>query len=151
MNQLSTDRFPAAASGAVEARFALRIAARLSEAADAGPADVAERLRFAREQALQRARASRRDTRAGATGPAAEHVTRAPADRGSEGSWWFKLAAVLPLAVLVVGLLEIRALVDRTQIDTAAQIDAELLADDLPPAAYSDPGFVAFLKSPPLE
>jgi len=28
-----------------------------------------------------------------------------------------------------------------------AGMDAALLADDLPPAAYSDPGFVQFLKS----
>jgi hypothetical protein len=26
------------------------------------------------------------------------------------------------------------------------QIDSALLADDLPPEAYADPGFVAFLK-----
>jgi hypothetical protein len=35
------------------------------------------------------------------------------------------------------------------QVDAAAEIDAALLADDLPPAAYSDPGFLAFLKNPP--
>jgi hypothetical protein len=28
-----------------------------------------------------------------------------------------------------------------------AEVDAALLADDLPPAAYSDPGFVQFLKT----
>ena len=30
----------------------------------------------------------------------------------------------------------------------AAEIDALLLSDDLPPGAYADPGFVEFLKKP---
>ena len=30
-----------------------------------------------------------------------------------------------------------------------AEIDAALLADDLPPKAYSDAGFAEFLKTPP--
>ena len=125
-------------SEALQARFALRIASRLSEGAQASPPDVSERLRFAREQALQRARAARQATPAvAATGASALVLGGAPA----EGSWWFKLAAVLPLAVLVLGLLEIYDLHDRSQIDAAAQIDAELLSDDLPPDAYSDPGF----------
>ena len=68
--------------------------------------------------------------------------------RSFEGSWWVKLAALLPLAVLVLGLLEIRELHDRWQIDAAAQIDADLLADDLPPDAYRDPGFIEFLRAP---
>jgi len=36
----------------------------------------------------------------------------------------------------------------QAQIDTAAEIDAALLSDGLPPAAYSDPGFGEFLKQP---
>jgi hypothetical protein len=31
-----------------------------------------------------------------------------------------------------------------------ASIDAELLTDDLPPDAYTDPGFLVFLKSKPV-
>jgi hypothetical protein len=31
-----------------------------------------------------------------------------------------------------------------------ASLDAELLIDDLPPDAYTDPGFLVFLKSNPL-
>jgi hypothetical protein len=30
-----------------------------------------------------------------------------------------------------------------------ASLDAELLTDDLPPNAYTDPGFLIFLKSNP--
>jgi hypothetical protein len=34
------------------------------------------------------------------------------------------------------------------QIQAAAEVDAVLLADDLPPEAYADPGFGEFLKLP---
>ena len=36
----------------------------------------------------------------------------------------------------------------RRQVVAAAEIDAALLTDDLPPDAYSDPGFAEFLRSP---
>ena len=50
---------PQAALDAVQARFALRVTARLTErSAELGP-DLTERLRFARETALERARAVR--------------------------------------------------------------------------------------------
>ncbi len=47
---------------ALEARFAYRLAARLSEHAESLDADVSERLRFAREKAMERARAVRVET-----------------------------------------------------------------------------------------
>jgi hypothetical protein len=31
-----------------------------------------------------------------------------------------------------------------------AEVDSALLIDDLPPAAYADPGFLQFLKNPIL-
>jgi Protein of unknown function (DUF3619) len=31
----------------------------------------------------------------------------------------------------------------------AAEIDAQLLSDSLPPTAYSDPGFAEYLRSTP--
>lgn len=152
MNLSSSSRRPAAALEALEARFALRVAARLSESAEAGSADIAERLRFAREQALERARRSRRQAdAAGVVVGGAGSATLAGSGGPREAAWWFKLAAVLPLALLLLGLLEIREWVDRSQIDAAAQIDAELLADDLPPSAYSDPGFVEFLRLAPRD
>ena len=49
---------------------------------------------------------------------------------------------------LAAGLLLIEHWQSNAQIAAAAEIDANLLADDLPPGAYSDPGFVEFLKSP---
>jgi hypothetical protein len=39
--------------------------------------------------------------------------------------------------------------VTREQVVAAAEIDTQLLSDQLPPAAYSDPGFAEFLRSSP--
>ncbi|MES2993952.1 MAG: DUF3619 family protein [Pseudomonadota bacterium] len=136
---------PRAALDALQTRFALRVAAGLSErTAEIGP-DLTERLRFAREKALERARSSRA---AVATAPVG--VTRGGAAiLGLTGSgWWLKFASVLPVFALAAGLFAIQQLQDNAQIATAAEVDAALLADDLPPRAYSDAGFAEFLKTP---
>lgn len=131
-----------------EARLALRMTAHLTERTAELPRDVTERLRFAREQALQRARAAR-SAQAAETAVVAGGGPSA-ALGGSEGSsgWWLQLAALVPLVALVGGLVLIQQMHNDDQIAAAAEIDASLLADDLPPSAYSDPGFVEFLKAP---
>jgi hypothetical protein len=63
-------------------------------------------------------------------------------------SWWLRLASLAPLALLMVGLLVIQRSYVNQQIRAAAEIDEAILTDDLPPQAYSDPGFTEFLKSP---
>ena len=133
----------AAALDALESRIAYRIAARLSQCADALDGDVAERLRFAREQALERAKAAR----AAQSRPVVA-VTGSGAAVLGGGGWWLKLGSALPILALAAGLFLIQHLHTQAQIEAAAQIDVELLADDLPPEAYNDAGFVEFLKNP---
>jgi Protein of unknown function (DUF3619) len=129
---------------ALQARVAYRLAGRLSEQATTLDDDIAERLRFAREKALERAQLAR-----AVQGQAVVAVsTSGAAVLGSAGGWWVRLGSVLPLIALAAGLLLIQHLHTEAQIAAAAEIDAELLADDLPPAAYSDAGFVEFLKTP---
>ena len=67
---------------------------------------------------------------------------------GWGGPWWSRLASVLPLVALVAGLVLIQELNDDAKIEVAADVDAALLADALPPAAYGDAGFVEYLKTP---
>ncbi len=132
---------------AAQARLALRLAAALTEyqAMNTGP-DIDARLRFAREQALAAARQA--------------HLTTAPAivvgsvggaaviGGGADGTpWWLRLGSLLPLAVLLAGLVLIDRHYTRSQIEAAAEVDAAILADDLPPDAYRDRGFVEFLKT----
>ncbi|TAG34096.1 MAG: DUF3619 family protein, partial [Polaromonas sp.] len=57
------------------------------------------------------------------------------------------LALVFPFIALVVGLLTIDAVQVDNRAQEVAEVDAALLIDELPPAAFADPGFVQFLKS----
>jgi RNA polymerase sigma-70 factor (ECF subfamily) len=85
---------------ALRTRFAMRVAARLSQRAESVPADVSERLRFAREQAVERARVVRTAAQreAAAVGVVPNRgATLALGRGGSDGPWWVKLAAALPL------------------------------------------------------
>lgn len=127
----------------LEDRFALRVAAALSAQADGVPADVGERLRFAREQALARAR-----ERTLQAAPSPARVGRGVLAWGGESGWGWRLATLAPLLALVGGLVLIQMQHDEDQINAAADIDAALLADDLPPDAYADAGFAEFLRSP---
>jgi hypothetical protein len=129
---------------AIVSRAGAHLAAGLNESAAALPHDITERLRVAREQAVARARHARR--------AAATPVLAMPdgsATLGGAGPWWQRTAALLPLLVLVVGLLLIDQWTTREQVLAAADIDALLLSDEVPPAAYADPGFAEFLKSAP--
>jgi hypothetical protein len=133
---------------AVEARLGLRLAAGLAERAEDLPHDVSERLRAAREQALTHARAHRR-VPAAAVGTVVLGGGGGAATLGASTPWWQRLASLLPLLVLVAGLIAIDQFSEQEQVRAAAEIDAMLLADDLPPTAYSDPGFAEYLRTSP--
>lgn len=132
----------------LEARVAARLAAGLNERAAGVPHDIAERLRIGRQQAMVRAR-QRRVALAAAAGVVNAGGSGASASLGRTGGLWVALASWLPLAVLIAGLVLIQQWATQEQVMAAAEIDAVLLADDLPPAAWTDPGFREYLKAPP--
>lgn len=123
----------------LEARYALRVAACLTESSSVVPRDVSERLRFAREQALARARDLRRT---------AEFTATSGGGLVLGGGWWPRFATALPMLALAAGLLWVQVQQNDDQASEAADIDAALLTDDLPPSAYADAGFAEFLKAP---
>ncbi len=135
---------------ALEIRLASRVRQALTESSATLPHHLTERLRVSREQALLRARAARKVQ----TATVISATSRGDAVvHGAPGGWsglpqW--LSAVMPLVLLLVGLLLISQFNVREQIHVAADIDTQLLADDLPPAAYADPGFVQYLRRGPL-
>jgi hypothetical protein len=131
----------------LQARFGLRVAARLDDAAGDLPHDIAERLKAARELAVGRAREARRVEAAAGANPVVGGGTLA-LGRGGRGERWLKLAALAPIVALVAGFVLLDRFRTASQIRAAADIDLALLADGVPPAAYSDPGFVEFLKAP---
>ncbi len=124
------------------------IARQLNDHAIDLPHDISERLRVARMQALSQRKLE----------PvrllAPQLVTAHGSSMGKldEGlNLWGRLASALPLIALIFGLATIHVLQNEFRANEIAQIDAELLTDDLPPAAYTDPGFLIFLKSNPVE
>ena len=63
------------------------------------------------------------------------------------GSWWTRIGSVVPLIALVAGLITISVMQDDDRTSELAEVDSALLTGDLPPAAYTDPGFAQFLKA----
>ena len=123
--------------------FASQVAARLSDATDALPYDISERLRAARVQAL----AKRKILVIQTAGSVAVSGGEATLTFGNEHlSGWSRLAAMLPLLALIVGLIAINVIQNDKRADEIAEIDSALLTDDLPPSAYTDAGFAQFLK-----
>lgn len=124
------------------------ISRRLNEHAADLPHDITERLRVARMQALSQRKPE----------PLRIFVPHLATPGGpgmgnsEEGlSLWSRIASVLPIIFLLLGLATIHIFQNENRANEIAQLDAELLIDDLPPAAYTDPGFLIFLKSNPLE
>jgi len=136
---------------AVEARLAARLSAGLAERAEQLPHDITERLRVARDQAVARAAELRRKAPEARTAPSVAVVgvtALGAAVLGESAPWWQRAVSVLPLVVLVCGLILIQRQSDLEQVHAAAEVDMLLLADDLPPDAYTDPGFAQFLREP---
>ena len=61
-------------------------------------------------------------------------------------SWFGKLGVALPMLVLIVGLFGIYEYEQKQRISDLAEIDAAVLVDELPPDAYLDTGFSAYLN-----
>ena len=61
-------------------------------------------------------------------------------------SYWNRLSWFAPFIVLALGLLAISEWQQDARINDIAAVDIALLSDDVPPDAYIDSGFLAFLK-----
>jgi hypothetical protein len=126
----------------LEERLGLKIAAALSDGNDALPHDIGERLRHARMQAVAR----RKRPQAQAGGAVVQVGNSLVMGGGGESPWWQRASVLLPVLALLVGLVTINWTLDDNAAREMAKVDAALLVDDLPPAAYTDPGFQMFLK-----
>ena len=123
-------------------RQGLRLAAYLSLSQADVPHDISEQLRVARNRAL----AIRKPVQATAVLLGASNA--ALAWQGEEPvSWWARIGSVIPLLALVAGLLLINSFQNDSRARELAEVDLALLTDDLPVAAYADPGFLQFLKT----
>ena len=125
-------------------RFALKTVSYLSTGAADIPHEISERLRAARAQAVSK----RKIAKVQIAGNVINMGGSTALSWGSSDGlgWWGRIGSVMPLIALVVGLLTINSVQDDNRAQEVAEVDAALLTDALPPAAFSDPGFVQFLK-----
>lgn len=120
------------------------IAARLCEGAEDLPHEVGERLKAARAQAVARRKLESQPIPHLVMATASDATGQLGVDGGG---WWNRIASLLPLLALIAGLISITALQDDQRASELAEVDAELLTDDLPPSAYVDPGFAQYLRA----
>lgn len=125
---------------AAEDQFGRRLAARLSVGNQELSHDIGERLRVARAQAV----AARKQAPQLRTAP---EVVQSGSTLTLGGGWWTRIGSVVPLIALVAGLITISVMQDDDRVSELAEVDSALLTGDLPPAAYTDPGFAQFLKA----
>lgn len=134
-----------------EERLGQRLAARLDESVQALPHDITERLRISRIQALARYSAQLQEQ---TSMPAMSNGGTAIFGMGGPGRAfgpWRFAASLLPLIALIAGLITLNLVIGDERTRELADIDTAILTDDLPPAAYADPGFAQFLKSAPRD
>lgn len=152
---LSAALSSASSLDAAEPRTVAVVLSALNDSARGLERDTAERLRASREQALARRKAARTasqtsDTPVLAPRPLGWASGAAPGTdrRLSEGLNPFTgVASLLPLVLLVVGLAVLSQATAQWRASELAELDAQLLTAELPPAAYADSGFVEFLRA----
>ena len=126
-----------------QTNFACRITHALDQRVDQLPAATVQRLADARALALARKKPDSRtqsvnidSTDAKDTGRWLERPT-----------WRIRLAAALPMVAVAAGIFIIYQSAYQERISDVAEIDAMVLADELPLRAYTDTGFNAFLAT----
>ncbi|MDR2156047.1 MAG: DUF3619 family protein [Burkholderiaceae bacterium] len=123
-----------------QARYGLRVAARMSAGLDDFPHDISERLRVARQQAVARLHSA-------PVAPSYNYSASTPNSGDDRLGLWGWLASGAMAMVLVAGLVTINIMQEDDRTMDLADLDAVLLTDDLPPEAYADRGFLQYLKS----
>lgn len=124
-------------------RMGQNLARLLTQASGELPHDLSERLRVARQQALS-VRKPEPAPRLQLMVQGSSLTLSGPPSQGM--GLWGVLGSVLPLLALVAGLVTVQWFDREKTVSELAEVDTALLVDDLPPAAYSDPGFIRFLR-----
>ena len=118
--------------------FAYKLRHALNEHLDQLPASTTDRLASARQAAISRKKAH---------APARVAQRQLAGNIGAffSSSMLGKMAVVVPLLALVVGLAGIYEYEEQQRIAELAELDAAVLSDELPLTAYLDQGFNAYL------
>jgi hypothetical protein len=124
-------------------RFGHQIAKALSATTEDLPYDISERLRAARVRAVDKRKWVLMQS---ATELFSYNHTLTAGHGHPHGNWWSRLGGAGLALILAGGLFAINVIQDELGAQELAEIDSAILTDDLPPAAYVDPGFAQFLK-----
>ena len=127
-------------------QFGRRLAARLYVSSSNLSHDIGERLRVARLQALKARKSNAWETKT-AVSIQLQGSSASLSFDFMQGNLWNKFASFLPLVALLVGVFVLFDFHDNKITSELAEVDSRLLLDDLPPTAYTDPGFLKFLQN----
>lgn len=132
-----------------EIDFAYKVRRAMTESSENLPEATLDRLAAARQLALSRQKQAE-PSRAFAFGGI---LAGNSGQSISQKSWVKKMWIALPLLALMIGLYGIYEYEQEQQINDLAEIDAAVLVDELPPDAYLDGGFNAYLnkETPPVK
>lgn len=135
-------------------QFARKLTAHLSMTHADLPYVVTERLRAARMQALSvrkrdgsPLRAMQTEASTSLLGGSDGVVSLGRSGEDNTPLWVRRLLTALPLVALAGALAFIGADQDIRSTVDVAEVDAALLTSELPPAAYTDPGFQQYLQA----
>jgi hypothetical protein len=139
---MNIDKNSADRREAAQARFGYAVTACLSEASEQLSPDITHALERIRRDAVAR---QRRPAPALAWLARGNTATLGGSPRDGAG-WRAGLGVALALPLLLFGLYALQHFEQERFVHRIADIDTALLLDDLPPQAYSDPGFRNYLN-----
>ncbi|MCO5101081.1 MAG: DUF3619 family protein [Burkholderiaceae bacterium] len=119
----------------------------LDESAGRLPYRTTHRLAAARAAALSRARVEAAPRYASRTLRAGHRPSAELAGTPSPRLFWRIAAVIVPVVLVAAGLFGISVLETHQRADDLAELDAAMIADDVPISAYADRGFGVYLRN----
>lgn len=136
----------------LQQRYGFKLASYLNLSSQELPHNISERLRIARIQAVEASQKKSAVVKiSGAIFGAGSSATMGWQEDHDRLGIWQRIGLVIPALTLILGLLFINVAQDDNRAQELAEIDSALLTDELPPAAFADPGFVQFLTASPAD
>jgi hypothetical protein len=122
--------------------FAYKVRHVLNENIEHMPQATTEKLAMARKIALSR---KKKESPLRVLLPQSNYAGNTAGGVRGSSSWLGRMGLALPLVALIAGLAGIYQFEEQQRINETAEIDASVLADELPLSAYLDQGFRAYL------
>jgi hypothetical protein len=126
-----------------ELEFAFKVRHALNEGTSVLPENTTSRLADIRRMAIAR---KKPESAVYATEPVPRLAGIVPGRFSDAHSWLVRIGIAIPMLILVVGSIGIYYYEQERSISDLAELDAAVLADELPIDAYLDRGFNTYLN-----